>query len=132
MISTVAGTGSSNLAGDGYTASSAWLNSPSSIWRDSNGVVYFSDASNYRIRKIDKNNIISTFAGNYYSTVAAKNNYPALLSLFGIISGLTGDCWGNVFVADSYYHNVYKIDNSTGTRYLPVTVETMDLLLVLH
>ena len=64
IITTIAGSGTAGMGefgGDGGPATSALLANPRSVAIDSKGNVYFSDALNARIRKIDTNGIISTF-----------------------------------------------------------------------
>lgn len=63
-VSVIAGTGSCGFSGDGGPALSAELNDPNGIAFDSAGNLYFADASNHRIRRIDKNGIITTVAGS--------------------------------------------------------------------
>ncbi len=62
-IVTVAGGGYQGYFGDGGPATKAMLKSPSAIAFDSKGNLYISDMGNDRIRKVDTNGTISTFAG---------------------------------------------------------------------
>jgi sugar lactone lactonase YvrE len=62
-LSVIAGTGVCGYSGDGGLAVSAQLNDPSGIAFDSAGNLYFSDSNNHRIRRIDRNGIITTVAG---------------------------------------------------------------------
>ncbi len=62
-IVTVAGTGSQGFAGDGGPATKALLKSPTALAFDSKGNLYISDMGNNRIRKVDTNGIMTTFAG---------------------------------------------------------------------
>ncbi len=62
-IETVAGKGYQGYSGDGGPATKAMLKSPSAITFDSKGNLYISDMGNSRIRKVDTNGTISTFAG---------------------------------------------------------------------
>jgi len=75
------------------------------------------DSANYRIRTIDTNNIISAIAGIGTNNNKPINHTPALLTSFGIIEGLFGDVWGNLYLSDTTYSMVYKLDNTTTTRY---------------
>ena len=63
IITTVAGNGSGGFSGDGGLATSAQLKNPKGITVDNQGNLFIADISNDRIRKVDTNNIISTFAG---------------------------------------------------------------------
>lgn len=63
-VATIAGNGESLFKGDGGPGTGATLDSPSGIVIDSKGNVLFADKQHNRIRKIDKNGYISTFAGN--------------------------------------------------------------------
>lgn len=51
-INTVAGSGNAGNTGDGGAATSAALDTPTALARDSAGVIYFSDAGNLRFRKL--------------------------------------------------------------------------------
>lgn len=63
IITTVAGTGTSGLAGDGGDATAAQLSNPYDVGFDSHGNLYIADGSNERVRKVDTNGIITTVAG---------------------------------------------------------------------
>jgi RHS repeat-associated protein len=63
-IETIAGTGAFGFSGDGGPAKDAQINTPSGVAIGPDGAIYFSDFGNNRIRRIDANGIISTFAGN--------------------------------------------------------------------
>jgi sugar lactone lactonase YvrE len=62
-IVTVAGKGYQGYFGDGGPATKAMLKQPAAIAFDSKGNMYISDMGNNRIRKVDSEGIISTFAG---------------------------------------------------------------------
>src|ERR1700733_13994016 len=62
-ISTVAGIGASGFTGDGGPATAANLAFPAGIAFDSAGNLYIADTANTRIRKVDTNGNITTFAG---------------------------------------------------------------------
>src|SRR5882724_5693096 len=64
VITTVAGNGAGTFSGDGGAATNASLASPFGVVFDVSGNLYIADASNYRIRKVATNGVISTFAGN--------------------------------------------------------------------
>ncbi len=60
----VAGNGTEGFSGDGGTATEAMLGDPTGIAIAPDGSLYISEESNYRIRKVSPQGIISTFAGN--------------------------------------------------------------------
>ena len=70
------GTGPIRSQGDGGPAVNAVLNEPGGLAFDRQGNIYIADTSNARVRKIDKNGIITTVAGpgqqgvDYYNAVA--------------------------------------------------------------
>ncbi|QPJ63197.1 MAG: hypothetical protein G3M70_15470 [Candidatus Nitronauta litoralis] len=64
IITTVAGKGLPGYSGDGKYARDALLKAPYRMAFDKQGNLYFTDRDNNRIRKIDKNGIITSIAGN--------------------------------------------------------------------
>src|SRR5262249_4074473 len=64
VISTIAGTGVPDFAGDGGPAINAHLNTPRRLVIDPSGNLYIGDAGNRRIRVVSTSGIISTIAGN--------------------------------------------------------------------
>ncbi len=64
VVSTIAGTGQPGFSGDGGPATSAKIGGPRGLAVDGSQNVYFTDASNHRIRKINSLGIITTFAGS--------------------------------------------------------------------
>ena len=92
-ITTIAGTGPRGFNGDGIPATAAQLNGASVGGFDAAGNLYLADNLNNRIRKIDKNGIISTVA--------------SIGALF-----ITVDPAGNIYAGADY--RIKKIDAVTG------------------
>ena len=69
IISTFAGTGTAGYNGDGITATAARLNTPYGVDVDADGNVYIADFDNERVRKVDTNKIITTYAGTGIATI---------------------------------------------------------------
>ena len=63
IISTIAGSGLGGYGGDGGPATEALISYPSGMVLDSKGNLFFADYYNNRVRKIDTDGIITTYAG---------------------------------------------------------------------
>ena len=106
-ISTVAGNGNNSFSGDDGLAVNASLSGPLGVIFDSKGNMYIADSANNRIRKVDTNGKITTFAGtgdsDFYDNASgneAKFSYPSTLAV---------DSKDNIYVTDSGNHAVRKI-----------------------
>jgi sugar lactone lactonase YvrE len=108
-ITTVAGTGKEGFSGDGGPAIKARLDFPSAVAVDGEGNLYISDGFNYRIRKVDKEGIITTFAGTGEAGYSGDGG-PATSAKLTEPSQLTFDAQGNLYFVD--YTSVRKIDPS--------------------
>ena len=64
IISTIAGTGADGYNGDNQLAIHAQLYYPRGLFVNEDEEVFFCDWGNHRVRKIDRNGMISTIAGN--------------------------------------------------------------------
>jgi hypothetical protein len=62
-ITTLAGMGTGAFSGDGGPATTASLNSPTSVAVGGAGIFYITDYSSNRIRKVDTSGVITTAAG---------------------------------------------------------------------
>jgi sugar lactone lactonase YvrE len=108
-ITTVAGTGESGFSGDGGPATKARLDFPSAVAVDREGNLYIADGSNYRIRKVDKEGIITTFAGTGEARHSGDGG-PATSAQLREPACMVFDAQGNLYLAD--YTSVRKIDPS--------------------
>jgi sugar lactone lactonase YvrE len=108
-ITTVAGTGEAGFSGDGGPATKAQLDVPFAVAVDREGNLYITDENNYRIRKVDKEGIITTFAGTGEGGYSGDGG-PATSAKLIDPGGLSFDAKGNLYVAD--YKSVRKIDPS--------------------
>ena len=114
IIKTVAGCCGSGIAasgfsGDGGPATNAKLHYPFDLAFDHTGNMYIADNGNNRIRKVDTNGIISTFAGMgtaaYYG-----DGLQATLAQLNNPSGLVVDDIGNVYICDTHNQRIRKVD----------------------
>ena len=109
VITTFAGTGKRGYAGDGGPATAAQLSYPWGVAVDGAGNVYVADYGNHRIRRIDPQGVITTFAGTGKRGYAGDGG-PATEARFLGPCGLAVDGAGNVYVADRGNHRIRRID----------------------
>jgi sugar lactone lactonase YvrE len=98
IITSVAGKGVDGYSGDGGPATSASLSMPTGMAFDNQGNLYIADMNNSRIRKVDTNGLITTFAGS-----GGELYLP---------HSVATDTNGNVFIADTYRVRVRKVDTN--------------------
>lgn len=112
---------SQGFSGDGGLCDTAKLNFPSSTVFDGSGNIYFSDAGNQRIRRIDAvTKTITTFAGSGVKGFADGNGTAAQFSMpvgtnavpGGKIAISNDKHW--LYCADTENHRLRKIDLTTG------------------
>ena len=115
IISTVAGNGVAGFTGDGGPAASAQLSSPSGMFLDSSGNLYFADTGNQRVRKIS-NGSISTVAGNGTGGYGGDKGSATSANLFNP-SGVAVDSSGNIFIADTANHVIREVSGSNITTF---------------
>lgn len=114
LISTIAGNGTPEFAGDTNAAVDASLNGPSGIAVDSSGNIYIADTANHRIRKIASGSVnITTIAGNGTATFAGDGLSATLASLKSP-TGVAVDSSGNIYIADTGNNRVRKVDAISG------------------
>jgi streptogramin lyase len=109
VITTIAGTGIAGFSGDGGPATSAqirMLNS-SRLTIGLDGSLYFADTGNNRIRKIDTNGIITTFAGG--ATSGLGDNGPATAARLAAPRGVFASPDGSIYIDDSLNHRIRRV-----------------------
>ncbi len=98
IITTIAGTGTPGLSGDGGAATAAQLYAPIGLAVDAAGNVFIADVNNHRVRKVDRRTgVISTTVLNLAPT------------------GLAVDPSGNLWMSDGYTGAIHKRSASSGT-----------------
>jgi uncharacterized protein (TIGR03437 family) len=112
-ISTFAGTNVSGYTGDAGPATAAELSFPAGITFDRAGNLYFADTFNSRIRKVDKNGIITTFAGTGDFGFSGDGGV-ATKALVNRPYGVAFDQAGNLYIADTYNDLIRKVTASSG------------------
>ncbi len=98
IITTVAGTGTAGLLGDGGLATDARLSSPNDVDVDAAGNLYIADSGNLRVRKVTAaTGLITTVAGG--GTDSFTNGAATNAQLFAVPS-IALDGAGNIYIAD--------------------------------
>gem|GEM_PF-1658032 len=108
-MTTVAGTGRAGFSGDGAAATSANLNGPQAIAIDSAGSIYIADSQNNRVRRVDPQGVITTFAGSGqtgYGGDAGPATQSALADPTGVAIGFAN----TILIADSGNNRVRAVD----------------------
>ncbi|MFY0565635.1 hypothetical protein ACN28E_17570 [Archangium lansingense] len=99
IITTVAGSGIAGFAGDGGLATQARLSSPTDIALGLDGSLYILDTSNFRIRKISPNGIITTVAGNGTNNHSGDGG-PATGAAINALYGIALSTDGSLYIAN--------------------------------
>ncbi|MFE6719138.1 RICIN domain-containing protein [Streptomyces albidoflavus] len=108
-ISTIAGTGTANFAGDGGPATSAQLRTPYGVTVDDEGNLYIADRGNHRIRKVTAaDGKISTIAGTGSANFGGDGG-PATSAQLNNPFATVVDSTGALYIADYGNHAVRKI-----------------------
>ena len=121
IINTVAGNGARTFLGDGGAATSAGLQAPEGVTRDSAGNLFIADSRNDLIRKVDRaTQIITTVAGGGSSpgtctgsTNSIGDGCAATSASVGGPFGVTVDSAGNLLIADLGNNAIRKVDHAT-------------------
>jgi sugar lactone lactonase YvrE len=113
-ITTFAGNGVQGFLGDGGPATSASLNTPTSV-AVHNNTVYIADSGNNVIRAVS-GGTITTFAGSGAGAEGySGDGGPAISALLSCPRGVAVDANGNLFIADTKNHVVRRVVGGTIT-----------------
>ncbi|MFE6665748.1 RICIN domain-containing protein [Streptomyces sp. NPDC057697] len=107
-ISTIAGTGSASLGGDGGPATSAQLNNPFATVLDSTGALYISDYGNHAIRKVTADGVIGTVAGTGTGGIEGDDG-PAVEAQLKNPAGVAMDCVDTLYISDHNNGRIRKV-----------------------
>lgn len=110
MMTTCAGNGIAGFAGDGGAATNANLNNPYGVAVDSAGNLFIGEAGNGRVRKVDTNGLITTFAGTGSFVISGNGGAATNAGLRAW--GVAVDVFGNVFITDPIFNWIRKIDTN--------------------
>jgi len=101
-------------SGDGGPATQATLNYPTDVAFDSKGNLYIADTFNSRIRRVDPDGIITTFAGRGRNTAdpnALNDGAPPTQGWLDRPYGVAVDSQDNVYIVDTYHHRIRVVRN---------------------
>ena len=108
IITTFAGNGSYVYNGDHILATNSGLNSPEAVASDAAGNLYIVDNGHERIRKVTRDGVITTVAGNGFNGYNGDNiaaTSATLLNPFDVAL----DGVGNIYIADLGNQRVRKV-----------------------
>jgi uncharacterized protein (TIGR03437 family) len=106
VVTRMAGTSRPGYAGDGGPAVNAQLNNPGGLALDSSGNLFVVDHSNFRIRRISPQGIITTIVGNGQVDLSdsATNGGSAVKAGLASILAIATDDAGDVFFSEIFYN----------------------------
>jgi sugar lactone lactonase YvrE len=112
-FSVYAGNGTCGYAGDGGAATASEIQTPGDVTVDGAGNLYIADSGNHLIRKVNRNGIISTVAGNFgLGAGFSGDGGPATSAQLRFPSGIAVDLAGNLYIADTQNSRIRKVDLS--------------------
>ena len=113
-IQTFAGTGEPGYSGDGGPAGRALLREPFMCDFDLQGNLYFSEARNHTVRRVDQaTGVITTVAGTGAEGYSGDGG-PAVAATLNQIYALRVDTNDDIYVVDRLNAAVRKIEAATG------------------
>ncbi|MFN3940502.1 MAG: hypothetical protein ACK4IY_07925, partial [Chitinophagales bacterium] len=113
VVSTFAGTGEIGYNGDNILAIEAKLNKPVNISTDQNGNIYITENGSSRIRVVNTDGIITTFAGNGSAGYSGDGGLATLAKIRKPIAAMP-DAYGNIYIADYLNNRIRKVTIADG------------------
>lgn len=114
LIWTVVGTGEAGYCGDGGAARQAGLNQPFDVALDRQGNLYFSEAHNHCIRRVERGTgIVTTVAGSGTAGYSGDGG-PATVAELHSPYGIALDAAGNLYIVDRLNACIRLVDAVTG------------------
>lgn len=111
-IETICGTGVAGFNGDGLPALETEIERPNDVAVGPDGLVYFTDGRNHRIRRIGADGLVTTLAGTGEETYGGDGG-PAIEARLDSPSGIDFGPDGALYVADEDNHRVRRIVGGT-------------------
>ena len=108
IITTVAGEGNGGLSGNGGPATQARLYNPSGVAVGPDGSLYIADSTNYRIRRVGPDGIITTVAGTGGEGFSGDGG-PATQATLRYPIGVAVGPDGNLYIADGRDNRIRRV-----------------------
>jgi hypothetical protein len=114
LIFTIAGTGEASYAGDGGEARRAGLNQPFDVALDRQGNLYFSEADNHCVRRVEHGSgIITTVVGTGKAGYSGDGG-PATEAELNSPYGIALDTASNLYIVDRLNACIRVVEAATG------------------
>jgi DNA-binding beta-propeller fold protein YncE len=114
LIFTVVGTGEASYTGDGGVARDAGLNQPFDVALDQQGHLYFSEADNHCVRRVEGHSgIITTVAGTGQAGYSGDGG-PATQAQLNSPYGIALDAANNLYIVDRLNACIRLVEAATG------------------
>ncbi len=111
-VTTIAGTGAQGFSGDGSAATKAQVAYVNALALDAANNIFFADAGNKRLRRIDASTgVITTVAGNGSTTFSGLGQ-PATQTGIGNVAGVAVDSSGNIYAGSLNTYFLLKISSA--------------------
>ncbi len=108
MINTIAGNGIQDFSGEGVPAIAASLNRPNGIEINTTDNLYIADTYNNRVRKVTRDGIITTVAGNGIGGFFGDGGQAIHAQLL-LPTDVAFDSVGNLYIADMGNNRIRKV-----------------------
>lgn len=108
MISTVAGNGAPGYGGENVLAINSPVTQPYDVAVDAAGTIFISETGYARIRKVDRNGMMTTVAGNGANGFSGDGAL-AINAQLSNPGGIGLDAAGNLYIADTGNRRVRKV-----------------------
>src|SRR5262245_37853178 len=110
-ITTFAGNGTAGFSGDNGPATSASIARVVGMAFDGQGNLYLADENNHRIRKVDRNGVMTTFAGTGTPGFSGDGG-PATSAQLTNPTGVCTDSAGNVYINDNINRRIRRVNTA--------------------
>ena len=108
IITTLVGRGEPGFSPDGTPAAEAFINEATGVAVDKEGVVYYADSINHRIRAIASDGTVHTVCGTGERAYGGDGG-PAIQAAIAVPDMIRLDDAGNLYITDYRNHRIRKL-----------------------